>query len=172
MFPVLLATSIAFIIIGIILSILTVRSFFSRNMAEVYDALYDRGYVEKLERRKNKKNAKNPVNNRKSAVMDVPPPQAGVPQQPQVVAPPPAAQQAQPQAIVANGQQIPIFGTEMNSGNTTVLTNEQVNVGANNEKQSFEFTSGQTTLLSTQTSSARLTIVKDLYYIASNETMQ
>jgi len=163
MFYVLLTFSIAFILIGAVMSIVTVRSFFSRNMAEVYDSLLGRNYVEKLERRKNKKKKKQPVNASVSSAMPI-----NQMQQAADVPPIPVVSAGNP-----NPPPIPVYNNAgVNSGNTTVLTNESVNIGANNTMQSFEFSSGQTTLLTTVTSGSRLNIVKELYYIASNETMQ
>ena len=161
-----LTISIVFLLIGFVLSIITVRSFFSRNMAEVYDSLLGRGYVEKLERRKNKKNRKIPVNATLSGTM-------ANPMMPD--SSPAAAGNAAPAPIPiigANQSQPPAANQSVNSGNTTVLTNEKVYVGPNNNIEQFDVSSGQTTLLTTQTSDKRLNIVKELYFIASNETLQ
>ena len=50
--------SIIFIVLGVLLAISAVVTFYTKNMAEVYDALLNRGYTERIEKRKRIKQAK------------------------------------------------------------------------------------------------------------------
>lgn len=57
------AVSIIFIVLGLLLGILAVVLFYTKNMAEVYDALLNRGYVERIEKRRKSREAKHANNN-------------------------------------------------------------------------------------------------------------
>lgn len=57
------AVSIIFIVLGLLLGILAVVLFYTKNMAEVYDALLNRGYVERIEKRRKAREAKHANNN-------------------------------------------------------------------------------------------------------------
>lgn len=61
-YSILEAVSIIFIVLGLLLGVLAVILFRTKNMAEVYDALLNRGYVEKMERRRKSRDAKRSQN--------------------------------------------------------------------------------------------------------------
>ena len=48
MYSAMIGLSISFMVLGVILAITAVFVFFKKNMAQVYDALLDRGYQERL----------------------------------------------------------------------------------------------------------------------------
>ena len=52
MYSAMIGLSISFMALGVILAITAVFVFFKKNMAQVYDALLDRGYQERLRRHK------------------------------------------------------------------------------------------------------------------------
>ena len=52
MYSAMIGLSISFMVLGVILAITAVFVFFKKNMAQVYDALLDRGYQERLRRHK------------------------------------------------------------------------------------------------------------------------
>ena len=49
MYSAMIGLSISFMVLGVILAITAVFVFFKKNMAQVYDALLDRGYQERLQ---------------------------------------------------------------------------------------------------------------------------
>ena len=51
MYSAMIGLSISFMVLGVILAITAVFVFFKKNMAQVYDALLDRGYQERLQHR-------------------------------------------------------------------------------------------------------------------------
>ena len=52
MYSAMIGLSISFMVLGVILAITAVFVFFKKNMAQVYDALLDRGYQERLRHHK------------------------------------------------------------------------------------------------------------------------
>ena len=52
MYRAMIGLSISFMVLGVILAITAVFVFFKKNMAQVYDALLDRGYQERLRHHK------------------------------------------------------------------------------------------------------------------------
>ncbi len=58
-FQILILIAILLIVAGVVLLVATVMMFYKQNMASVYDALYNRGYTQKMDARKAKKKAKN-----------------------------------------------------------------------------------------------------------------
>lgn len=52
MYSAMIGLSVSFMVLGVILAITAVIVFFKKNMAQVYDALLDRGYQERLQRYK------------------------------------------------------------------------------------------------------------------------
>lgn len=159
-YQVMLGFAITFIISGLILAILTVYIFFNKNMAEVYDSLLDRNYVEKLNKKSkaNKNQAKYQVEEISNKVTNQVP-----------------KKNATEQSIKhsANSSINSAVQKSYNSGNTAYLGR---NVGGN------QFNNGNTALLNSQQGetaplvnkkgSKGFVVTKDLTYTYTNETIQ
>ena len=57
-FQILILIAVLLIVAGVVLLVATVMMFYRQNMASVYDALYNRGYTQRIEARRQKKKAK------------------------------------------------------------------------------------------------------------------
>lgn len=150
--------SIIFIVLGVLLAISAVVTFYTKNMAEVYDALLNRGYTERIEKRKRIKQAK-----RKNASAVNVVNQAAMPQ---TVAPPQRPPKSAAPPVRASLDVGASANVQNNSGNTVLLNNNN---------------SGQTTLLDSQTSGettmldnsiqSEFKIIKHLEYTFAKEVI-
>lgn len=189
MYSIFNAIAYVLIIVGIALALLSIYVFKKKNLAEAYDAIYDRGYVEKAEKRKKIKEAK-----KKQATEDAIK----------------RAEKDEPAVQPANNIQINRATPDMhsgqttmlppsaNSGATTVLSSPSANSGATTVLSSPAANSGATTVLTPPANSGATTVLtpnqaranvqpagnaqpvktnsnfvieKDLYYATSNETV-
>ncbi len=149
--------SILFIVLGVLLAISAVITFYTKNMAEVYDALLNRGYTERIEKRKRIKQAKR----KKASAVNVN--QAAMPQ---TVAPPQSPPKSAAPPVRAGLDVGAYANVQNNSGNTVLLNNNN---------------SGQTTLLDSQTSGettvldnniqSEFKIIKHLEYTFAKEVI-
>lgn len=149
-YQILLVISIVFIALGIILAGVSVYVFRKRNMAEVYDSLLNRGYVQKIEKRKNKKTKKY-ENASKAVASDMNDSIPKVNISINSVSDKHTSTLTQP---LKNN-----IDYSSNSGYTTPL-----NVPSDGKE-------GLTTMLETQISNENFKIVEELYYSFSKETI-
>lgn len=162
---VLIIIGIVFIVVGIALGIATIRSFYTRNMAEVYDALLGRNYVARIEKRKNKKLKK--LNRAQASAEQTGNIGTGASVYPtgNTAAPVTAGTNSGNTVMLSPTQ---ASASAMNSGNTTVLRNEQQ---FNSVSSGNAFSSGETTVLDPPVSNDSFKIVKEIFFLASNETI-
>lgn len=149
-YQILLVISIVFIASGIILAGVSVYVFRKRNMAEVYDSLLNRGYVQRIEKRNNKKSKKyENVNKAVTSEMN--------------------------DSIPKVNTSIKSVRDKQNSDLTQPLKNN-IDYSSNSGyttplNVSYDGKDGLTTMLETQISNDNFKIVKELYYSFSKETI-
>lgn len=149
--------SIIFIVLGVLLAISAVVTFYTKNMAEVYDALLNRGYTERIEKRKRIKQAKR----KNASAVNVN--QAAMPQ---TVAPPQSQPKSAAPPVRASLDVGASANVQNNSGNTVLLNN-------NNSGQTTLLdskTSGETTVLDNSIQS-EFKIIKHLEYTFAKEVI-
>lgn len=142
MYSAMIGLSISFMVLGVILAITAVFVFFKKNMAQVYDALLDRGYQERLRHHKH-------------TAAPVPATPSGPAVQPR---------QVQPRTVPTGRAASPAGD---HSGNTMPLDQ---NATGNGVKAPAEH-SGQTTLLQAD-AQADFQIMKSLRYAYSKEIIE
>ena len=148
--------SIIFIVLGVLLAISAVVTFYTKNMAEVYDALLNRGYTERIEKRikqaKRKKASAVNVINQTAMPQTV----ASSQSPPKSAAPPVrASRDVGASANVQNNSGNTVLLNNNNSGQTTLLDSQ---------------TSGETTVLDNSIQS-EFKIIKHLEYTFAKEVI-
>lgn len=145
-YQILLVISIIFIILGVILSGVSVYIFRKRNMAEVYDSLLNRGYTERIEKYNNKKHKNKAVTNESLKLEKIE-----------------SVQKIKSQAV---NRTLPANST-VKYGNSKPRDSEltvPLNTFSNNGE-------GLTTILEAKVDNDNFKIIKELYYTFSNETI-
>lgn len=142
MYSAMIGLSISFMVLGVILAITAVFVFFKKNMAQVYDALLDRGYQERFQRHKH------------TAV-----PASALPNGPAVQSRP-----VRPRTVPTGSAAVLAVD---HSGNTMPLNQN----ATDNEAKTPAEHSGQTTLLQAN-AQADFQIMKSLRYAFSKEIIE
>ena len=148
--------SIIFIVLGVLLAISAVVTFYTKNMAEVYDALLNRGYTERIEKRKRIKQAKRKKASAVNVINQTAMPQTvASSQSPPKSAPVRASRDVGASANVQNNSGNTVLLNNNNSGQTTLLDSQ---------------TSGETTVLDNSIQS-EFKIIKHLEYTFAKEVI-
>jgi hypothetical protein len=147
----LLIVGIVCIALGVLLAIASILSFYKNNMAEVYDALLDRGYVEKIEKRKNK-SKKSSKEKKEKTVLKAQPSSPSIENKNVGVANNPAPPPSSDDTAVLNN-------------NSNIVVNQVPNQMQNNRSD------GMTTILNSN-QNKDFVIIKDLYYASTSEIIK